>query len=121
MTSPDLPVTLRAATAVVLLETVGGWLYIGYLALAHGLSTASLRVIGFFVMYVAIFTVLAVHLVRRRRWVRAPLIVMQLLLSVVGASLLNTGIPLPGALIVVVAVGCVGLLLVEPTRAALTR
>jgi hypothetical protein len=61
-----------------------------------------------------------VGLWRRRRWVRAPLIVLQLLLSVIGASMMGGDAPLPGLIIIAMSVGCVGLLLVSPTREALS-
>jgi hypothetical protein len=39
---------------------------------------------------------------------------------VIGASLMGSDAPVLGLIIVVVSVGCVGLLLASPTRAALT-
>jgi hypothetical protein len=112
--------TLRIATAIVLLETVGIWIYIAYLTADAAGDPGGWRVIGFVAMFVVAFTALTVGLWRRRRWVRAPLIVLQLLLSVIGASLLGGDAPVTGVIIIVVSVGCVGLLLVSSTREALS-
>jgi uncharacterized membrane protein YoaK (UPF0700 family) len=111
--------TLWIATAIVLLEAVAIWAYIVYLAVETAGDDGSLQVIGFFGMYAVAFTVLGVGLWRRRKWTRAPLIVLQLLLSVVGFSMINGETPAPGAVLVVLAVVCAGLLLVSQTREAL--
>jgi uncharacterized membrane protein YoaK (UPF0700 family) len=105
--------------AIVLAETVGAWVYLGFLALAIGGDPGGWRVAGYFALYAVAFAILAVGLVRRRRWVRAPLIVLQLLLSVIGASLVAGGNPVPGVLLVVIPVACAGLLLTSTTRAEL--
>ncbi len=114
-----MPIPLRLLTAIVLLEAVAAWGYIVYLVAVAGDEPGGWRVIGFFAMYAVAFTALAVGLWRRRRWVRAPLIVLQLLLSVVGASLIGGGDPAAGAILVVVPLVCVGLLLSSSTREAL--
>ena len=110
---------LRVLTGIILLEAVGAWAYIVYLVAAAADEPGGWRVIGYFALYAVAFTVLTVGLWRRRRWVRAPLIVLQLLLTVVGASLVAVGSPLVGALLVVVPLICAGLLLTSSTRAAL--
>jgi hypothetical protein len=112
--------TLWIATAIVGIETVALWAYIVFLTVATAGDDGRIRVIGFFAMYAIAFTFLGVGLWRRRKWVRAPLIVLQLLLSVVGFSLINGEAPGVGAPIVVLAVGCAGLLLVSQTREALS-
>lgn len=112
--------TLRIATAIVLFEALAIWAYIVFLAVATAGEDGSVRVIGFFLMYAIAFTFLGVGLWRRRKWARAPLIVLQLLLSVVGFSMINGEAPGLGAPIVVLAVGCAGLLLVSQTREALS-
>jgi hypothetical protein len=116
----ERPTTLRIATAIVLFEAVAMWAYIAYLALATSDDAGGWRVTGFFGMFAVAFTFLSVGLWRRRKWTRAPLIVLQLLLSVVGFSMVNNDAPAIGAALVVVAVVCVGLLLVSPTREALS-
>ena len=116
-----MPIQFRVLIAIVLAEAVGAWVYLGYLALAIGDDPGGWRVAGYFALYAVAFTVLAVGLLRRRRWVRAPLIVLQLLLSVIGASLVAAGTPAPGLLLVVIPVACVGLLLTSTTRAELAR
>jgi hypothetical protein len=110
---------LRVLTAIVLLEAVAAWGYIAYLVVAAAGEPGGWRVIGYFSLYAVAFTVLAVGLWRRRRWVRAPLIVLQLLLSVVGASLIGGGDPVAGVALVVVTLVCAGLLLSSSTREAL--
>ena len=115
-----MPTPLRVLTGIVLLEAVAAWAYIVYLVVAAADEPGGWRVIGYFVLYAVAFTVLVVGLVRRRRWVRAPLIVLQLLLTVVGASLIAGGSPIPGLLLVLVPLVCAGLLLSSSTRAALT-
>lgn len=113
------PTTLWIATAIVLLEAVAAWAYIVYLAVDTADEAGGWRVTGYFALYAVAFTILGVSLWRRRKWTRAPLIVLQLLLSVVGFSMVNGGAPAPGAVLVVLAVACVGLLLVSQTREAL--
>jgi hypothetical protein len=110
---------MRVLTVIVLLEVAAAWGYIVYLIVAAGDEPGGWRVIGYFALYAVAFTVLAVALWRRRRWVRAPLIVLQLLLSVVGASLIGAGDPAAGAILVVVPLICAGLLLTSSTREAL--
>jgi hypothetical protein len=116
---PTRSTTLWIATAIVLLEAVAVWAYIIFLAVATSEEAGAWRVIGYFALYAVAFTVLSVGLWRRRKWTRAPLIVLQLLLSVAGFSLVNNGAP-AGAVLVVLAVGCAGLLLVSQTREALS-
>ena len=122
-TSPPVaqrPTTLRIATVIVLFEAVAAWAYIVYLAVATADEAGGWRVTVYFALYAVALTFLAVGLWRRRKWTRAPLIVLQLLLSVVGFSLVNGGAPAPGIALVVLSVGCVGLLLVSQTREALS-
>jgi hypothetical protein len=114
-----VPIPLRVLIVIVLAETVAVWGYIAYLIAAAADEPGGWRVIGYFALYAVAFTALAIGLVRRRRWVRAPLIVLQLLLSVIGASLVAGGTPLPGLALVVIALCCAGLLLSSPTREAL--
>ena len=111
---------LRVLTGIVVLEAVTLWAYIVFLAVAVGDEPGGWRVIGYIALYAVAFTVLAVGLLRRRRWVRAPLIVLQLLLTVVGASLVAGGAPVAGGLLVVIPLVCAGLLLSSATREALT-
>ena len=111
--------TLWIATAIVLFEAVAAWAYIVYLAVDTAGDDTGWRVTGYFALYAIAFTFLSVGLWRRRKWTRAPLIVLQLLLSVVGFSMINGGAPVPGVVLVVLAVACVGLLLVSQTREAL--
>jgi peptidoglycan/LPS O-acetylase OafA/YrhL len=113
------PPTLWIATVIVVLQAVACWAYITFLVTAAGDEDGIWRVIGFFAMYAIAFTFLSVGLWRRRGWTRAPLIVLQLLLSVVGFSMVNGSAPAPGAVLVVLSVGCAGLLLVSQTREAL--
>jgi uncharacterized membrane protein len=113
------PTTLRIATGIVLVEAVASWAYIVYLAVATADEAGGWRVTGYFALYAIAFTFLSVGLWRRRKWTRAPLIVLQLLLSVVGFSMVNGAAPVPGVVLVVLAVVCAGLLLVSQTREAL--
>jgi hypothetical protein len=110
---------LRVLTGIVLLEAVAVWAYVALLVVAAVDEPGVWRVIGFVAMFVVAFTFLAVGLWRRRRWVRAPLIVLQLLLTVVGASLFAGGSPVAGALLVVIPLACVGLLLSSAAGGAL--
>jgi len=112
-----VPISLRVIIGIVLLEAVAIWGLIAYLVVEE---PGELRVTGYIAMYAVALTFLAIGLLRRRRWARAPLIVLQLLLSVVGASLVAAGAPVLGAILVVVPVACVGLLLTSSTRIALT-
>jgi hypothetical protein len=112
-------ITVRIATAIVLLETVAAWGYIGYLTVDAIGEPGGWRVVGYFALYAVAFTLLSVGLWRRRKWVRAPLIVLQLLLSVTGFSMVYGDAPVVGVLLILLAVGCAGLLLVEQTRTAL--
>lgn len=112
--------SLRLATAVVLVEAVAAWGYIGYLTADAAGDPGGWRVIGYFAIYAVAFAFLSWGLWRRRRWVRAPLIVLQLLLVVAGFSLVNGAAPVPGAVIIVLAIGCAGLLLAPTTYQSLT-
>jgi hypothetical protein len=114
-----VPKPLRVLIAIVLLEAVAAWGYIAYLVVATADEPGGWRVTGYFALYAVAFTILAVGLWQRRRWVRAPLIVLQLLLSVVGASLVGGGDPVTGLILVVVPLVCAGLLLTSSTREAL--
>jgi hypothetical protein len=114
-----VPTPLRVLTGIVLLEAVVVWGYIAYLVVDAAGEPGGWRVIGFVAMFAVAFTVLAIGLWRRRRWVRAPLIVLQLLLTVVGASLVGAGDAVPGAILVLVPLVGVGLLLTSSTLAAL--
>jgi hypothetical protein len=111
-----VPTPLRLLLGIVLLETLALWGFVAYLAVTE---PGGWRVIGFLVMYAVAFTALAIGLSRRRRWVRAPLIVLQLLLSVVGASLIAGGALALGLVLVVVPLVGAGLLLSSATRIAL--
>ena len=115
-----MPTSFRVLTAIILLEAVAAWANIAYLVAVAADEPGGWRVIGFYAMFTVAFTALVVGLLRRRRWVRAPLIVFQLLLTVPGASLVANGFPIPGLLLVVVPLICAGLLLSSSTRAVLT-
>jgi hypothetical protein len=115
-----VPTSLRVLTGIVLLEVVAVWAYVVYLVAVAADEPGGWRVIGYYALYPVAFTVLAIGLWRRRRWVRAPLIVLQLLLTVPGASLIAGGAPVPGVILVVVPLVCAGLLLSSSTRTALT-
>jgi len=111
---------LRVLTGIVLLEAVAVWGYVALLVAAAIDEPGVWRVIGLVAIFVVAFTLLTVGLWRRRRWVRAPLIVLHLLLTVVGTSLVAGGTPVAGALLVVIPLACVGLLLSSAAGGALT-
>jgi hypothetical protein len=119
VTDAPTALTLRLAIAGVAMETVLVWAYVGYLIYADAGAPGGWRVIGYFALYAVAFAGLTWALVVRRRWVRAPLIVLQLMLAAVGLGFLSNGAAAVGVLIIALAVGCVGLLIVPATRAAL--
>ncbi len=117
-TPAPIPLTLRLAFAVVLVETV---LVVGYVAALIYLDAdepGGWRVIGYFALYAVAFVGLSWALIRRRRWVRAPLIVLQILLVATGLGLLRDMAVL-GVLVMAMAVFCVALLIAPGTRTAL--
>jgi hypothetical protein len=111
--------TLRLAIVAVLVETVLVTGYVVVLGFADAGEPGAWRVIGYFALYAVAFIGLSWALIRRRRWVRAPLIVLQLLLVATGLGLLGGGSPLVGAAVIALAVACTGLLLAPATRHAL--
>jgi hypothetical protein len=119
VTAPSLPLTLRLAIIAVLVETLMIWLYVAVLIYAGGGAAASWRIIVYFALYAFAFSGLAWALVGRRRWVRAPLIVLQLLLIAAGVAVVSSGAWLVGLAMIGWAAGCVVLLVLPPTRAAL--
>lgn len=106
--------TWRAAVALVILETVLVWVYVVLLALA-----GDWRVFGYFALWAVAFAGLGWALVRRRRWVRAPLIVLQFLLAASGVLVLRGGAVGLGILLVVLALLGTGFLVAPATRATL--
>ena len=115
-----MPTPLRVLTGIVVLEAVAVWGYLALLVAAAVEEPGVWRVIGLVAIFVVAFTFLTVGLWRRRRWVRAPLIVLHLLLTVVGTSLVAGGTPVIGALLVLIPLACVGLLLSSAAGGALT-
>jgi hypothetical protein len=113
------PLSLRLAIVVATVETVLAWVYVGFLGYASGSIAGGWRVTGFFLLFAVAFTGLTWALVARRRWVRAPLIVLQFLLAAFGLGFVNAGWAGFGVPLIVLAVSCVGLLLAPATREAL--
>jgi hypothetical protein len=114
-----MALTLRLAIVAVLVETA---LVVGYVAVliyADAGQPGGWRVIGYFALYAVAFIGLSWALIRRRRWVRAPLIVLQILLVATGLGLLQGGAVAVGVVLMALAVGCVVLLLAPATRGAL--
>jgi len=114
---PEL--TWRLAVVGVLLETVLVWAYVGVLVYAGAGAPGVWRVIGFFGLWALAFAGLAVALVRRRPWVRAPLIVLQFLLIASGLTMRSGGEATFGVILIMLAVLVTGLLLAPGTRATL--
>jgi hypothetical protein len=102
------------AVAIVLVETVLVWAYIVLLGLA-----GNWRVFGYFAMWAVAFAGLAWALVRRRRWARAPLIVLQFLLAAAGVLVQGGGAVVLGVLLVVLALVCTGFLMAPATATTL--
>ena len=113
------PLSYRLATIVVLVETVIVWAYVVLLTVDGWGLAGAWRVIGYFALYAIGFTFLAWALVRRQRWVRAPLIVLHLLVAAMGFSFLGAGARLAATLMIVVPMCCVGLLMAPGTREAI--
>jgi hypothetical protein len=111
--------TLRLAIAAVAVETLLVWGYVGLLVYDSGGAPGAWRVIGYFALYALAFAGLTWALIARRRWVRAPLIVLQLILVATGLGFLRNGAVAAGVAIMALAVACVGLLLAPATRQAL--
>jgi hypothetical protein len=114
------PLTLRLAIVAVLVETALVTGYVAVLVYADAGEPGGWRVIGYFALYAIAFIGLSWALIRRRRWVRAPLIVLQLLLLATGLGLLGGGSPLGGVAVIALAVAVTGLLLAPATRQALS-
>ena len=110
---------VRLATAVVLFETVLAWGYVAVLGYSSFGLPGALRVVGYFALYAVAFAGLSWGLIRRRRWVRAPLIVLQLIFAATGLGFLRTGAPTIGVAMIGLAAACIGFLLAPSTRAAL--
>jgi hypothetical protein len=118
VTAPPAPLPLRVAIVIVIVETLLTWAYVAYLGYESE-GAGGWRVVGYFALYAIAFTGLSWALVRRRRWVRAPLIVLQLLLIAVGVGFVRADSLAFGVVLAAVAVGCVLLLVTPSTRAAL--
>jgi hypothetical protein len=105
--------TWRTAVGLVLVETVLVWAYVALLVVA-----GNWRLVGYFAMWAVAFAGLAWALARRRRWVRAPLIVLQFLLAASGVTVQGGAVVL-GVVLVVLAVAATGFLVAPATRATL--
>jgi hypothetical protein len=103
--------TWRAAVAFVLVEAALVAVYVVLLAVAR-----EWRIFGYFLMWAVAFAGLGWALVRRRRWVRAPLIVLQFLLAASGVVVQKGGAVVLGVVLVVLAVACTGFLMAPATR-----
>lgn len=112
--------SLRLSVVLIAVETLVVWVFVVVLgfAVSHDNSGFVVREIGFFVPYGVALPLLGWALLRRRRWVRAPLIVIQLLWIGVG-WVLSGREPLLGGGIIAVALGCIALLLTPSVRAAI--
>jgi hypothetical protein len=117
-----MPAVLRCAIAIFALETVGVWLYVGFLAyadLTRGGTGRAIAVTVYFAVYAVAFAAVAWALVRRRSWARGPAIVLQLLLAAIGYYMIQGGLPLVGVVVLLLAVTGVGLLLAPASRESL--
>jgi hypothetical protein len=117
-----LPRSLRLAIGVIAVETAVVWVLIALLSFAatRDEGTGALRSLGYVALYAVAFPFLMWGLVRRRRWARAPLVVLQLLLIAIGITFAKAvSVPF-GVVMVLVAAGCVVALVVPSTREALS-
>lgn len=122
-TPGGMPAVLRWAIALFALDTVGVWLYVGFLVYADlTAKTNTARgaaVTVYFGVYALAFAAVAWALARRKSWARGPAIVLQLLLAAIGYYMIQGGIPLAGVLVLLLAVIDVGLLLAPASRESL--
>jgi hypothetical protein len=115
------PNPLRWAIALVAVQTAAVWAYVVFLGYESATRPVpgAVQITGFFALCGLAFAGLGWALLRRRRWARAPMIVLQLLLVAVGYYMIQGGLWWLGAIVVASAVTCAGLLLTRATRDAL--
>jgi hypothetical protein len=120
----ELPITLRVAIWVLFVEAVG----VGVVAVMFAYAGATQRVVSVgsavtVVLYPAGIAVLlglfGWLLSRRRAWARGPAIVLELLFVPIGYYLVTGGVAWLGIPVIVLGLGCAGLLLAPASRAAL--
>jgi hypothetical protein len=93
--------------------------YIGALGYENAGVPGAWRVIGYFALYALAFAVLSWAMLKRRRWVRAPLIVLQLIFAASGLGFLRNGPAAVGVAMIALAVAGIALLLAPGTTATL--
>jgi hypothetical protein len=120
VTPSPAPLSLRLVTGLVAVEILAVWVFVAVLIVgATGSDSGdALRELGYFALYAVALPALGWALLRRRKWVRAPLIVVQLLWIGIGAIVVG-GSPVVGTVIIVLAVACVVLLLTPGVREAI--
>jgi hypothetical protein len=116
-----MPAVLRWAIIMFALDTVGVWLYVGFLVYADltqkaNDSRGALLVTVYFGVYAMAFAGIAWALARRRSWARGPAIVLQLLLAAIGYYMIQGGVALVGVPVLLLAVIGAALLLAPASR-----
>jgi hypothetical protein len=118
------PGTLKWAVRLLAVETVALaalTVFLVYLDITARVTAAqaALSVTGYGVLMTAGFLAVTVGLARRRRWARAPAIVLNLLQVPIGMSILSAGLFWIGAPAVAAGLATAALLLAPATREAL--
>jgi hypothetical protein len=120
VTPSPAPRSLRVAVGLVAVETLVVWAVVAVLVVGATGDHAgdALRELGYVALYAIALPALGWALLRRRKWVRAPLIVVQLFLIVIAAIVMGAA-PVVGGVFIVLALACVVLLLTPGVREAI--
>jgi hypothetical protein len=117
---PPFP-SLKLAAAVIAVEAVMVFGYVGFLVYettVHG-GRAALLITIYFAVFAVALAYLGVALIRRKKWARSPMIVLQALLVAIGYYMLKAGLLWIGGAVALLAVSCIVLLFIRSTRDAL--
>jgi hypothetical protein len=120
----ETPATLRWAVRLLFVEAaalVVLTVFLVYLDVTARMTAvqAALSITGYVALMAAALFAVAVALARRRRWARAPAIVLHLLQIPIGMTMVSGGLPLFGVPAVALGVTVAALLLAPATREAL--
>ena len=121
-----MPVTLRGAVALLVIEAVGLLILVGLVAYVDWHENPGRLYDRVLLPFEALAVVLAVVLValgwqlaRRRAWARGPVVALELLLVPLGYFFVQRGAAFVGVPMILLALACGALVIAPASRAAL--